>query len=114
MQRIALGILLLLLSASTQVVYARHDGEPRQQAKPAATAKDDERLLALGKKLFVERCAKCHDVRGDKPLPTGLPLNQRKLTDDEIARMSSGRLKTASAEEKRAVAFYISSLMKKN
>src|SRR5438132_1074632 len=28
------------------------------------------RLLATGKELFLARCARCHDERGDKPLKT--------------------------------------------
>ena len=43
-------------------------------------------MLAAGKDLFVARCARCHDERGDKPLKTG--------------------------EERRAVTLYISSLLK--
>jgi len=76
---------------------------------------DEERdkLLAAGKKIFVERCAKCHDERGDKPLKTGLPLNQRELSDEEITRAVSGRLKDAPEEKKHAVALYVSSFMKR-
>lgn len=115
MKRIFVSIFLLFLAGSTtQFISARGDGEPRPQTKAAGTSNDQERLLAMGKKLFVERCAKCHDVRGDKPLTTGAPLNERKLAHDEIARMVSGRLKTASDEEKRAVALYVESFMKKD
>jgi hypothetical protein len=46
-------------------------------------------------------------------LKTGLPLNQRQLFDEEIARAVSGRLKDAPDEEKRAVALYVSSFMKR-
>jgi hypothetical protein len=49
------------------------------------------RLLATGKELFMARCARCHDERGDKPLKTGLPLNQRGLSSEQIARAVSGR-----------------------
>ena len=70
------------------------------------STEERERLLAIGKKLFVERCSKCHDERGDKPLKSGPPLSERKLSDEEIARPVSGRFKDASQEEKRAVALY--------
>lgn len=113
MKRIFVSVFLLFLAASTtRIISARQNGGP--QTKAAATSKDHERLLGIGKKLFVERCSKCHDERGDKPLTTGPPLNERKLSHDEIARMVSGRLKTASDEEKRAVAVYVESFMKKN
>jgi mono/diheme cytochrome c family protein len=77
------------------------------------TDEERGRLLTTGNKLFVERCAKCHDERGDKPLKIGLPLNQRELSDEEITRAVSGRLKNAPDEEKRAVALYVSSFMKR-
>jgi mono/diheme cytochrome c family protein len=70
------------------------------------------RLLATGKDLFMARCARCHDERGDKPLKTGLPLNQRGLSSEQIARAVSGRLRDKTDEERRAVTLYISSLMK--
>lgn len=70
------------------------------------------RLLATGKELFMARCARCHDERGDKPLKTGMPLNQRGLSSEQIARAVSGRLREKTDEERRAVTLYISSLMK--
>ncbi len=60
-----------------------------------------------------ERCSKCHDARGDKPLKSGLPLSERKLSNEEIARTVPGRFNDASQEEKRTVALYISSFMKR-
>lgn len=70
------------------------------------------RLLASGKELFTARCARCHDERGDKPLKIGPPLNERGLSSEQIARAVSGRLRDKTEEERRAVALYISSLMK--
>ena len=69
-------------------------------------------MLATGKELFLARCARCHDERGDKPLKTGSPLNERRLHPDEIARAVNGRLRDKTEEERRAVTLYISSLMK--
>ena len=77
------------------------------------TDEKQDKLLAAGKKTFVERCAKCHDERGDKALRTGLPLSERDLSDEEITRAVAGRLKNAPDEEKRAVALYVSSFMKR-
>ena len=69
-------------------------------------------LLAAGKELFMARCARCHDERGDKPLKTGPPLNERGLSSEQIARAVSGRLRDKTEEERLAVTLYISSLMK--
>jgi mono/diheme cytochrome c family protein len=108
------GAVLLLLPLSVAELIRAHDHTRLgSQAKQVATDEERGRLLATGKKIFVERCAKCHDERGDKPLKTGLPLNQRKLSDEEIASTVSGRLKDAPDEEKRAVALYVSSFMKR-
>ena len=80
---------------------------------PAKEGGEQDKLLATGKKIFVERCAKCHDERGDKALKSGPPLSERELSDEEITRAVSGRLKNAPAEEKRAVALYVISFMKR-
>ena len=111
-KRITLGaILLLLLLAAVP-----RAGSPRGTCGFKGKANGDEeqaRLLATGKKIFVERCAKCHDAGGDKPLRTGPPLSKRELSDDEIARAVAGRLKDAPDEEKRAVTLYVSRFMKR-
>ena len=119
-KRITFGAIFLLLSLSVaERVHARHGAQAQRdarlglQAKPAATDEDRDKLLAVGKKIFVERCAKCHDAGGDKPLRTGPPLSKRELSDEEIARAVAGRLKDAPGEEKRAVTLYVSSFMKR-
>ncbi len=80
--------------------------------KPAPASPGDS--LALGKKIFVERCAKCHGENGSKPLASGPPLSERNLTDEQLAKSVRGRLKAFSEEEQRAVAAYIRSFQKKN
>ena len=110
-KRLTLGAALLLLSSlASMLVFARGQAQSSLQAK---TGEEPERLLAAGKKLFVERCAKCHDERGDKPLSPGLPLSQRELFGEKLARAVSGRLKNAPDEDKRAVTLYVSSFMTK-
>ena len=81
---------------------------------PASDQAEGERtrLRAKGKEVFLERCARCHNERGDKPLKTGAPLNERGLSADLIARAVSGRLRDRTEDERRAVTLYISSLMK--
>lgn len=101
---LSLGGLLLSFGQSERQVARRET--------PAST-EERERLLAIGKKLFLERCAKCHDEQGEKPLKSGPPLSERKLSDEQIARTVSGRFKDASQEEKRGVALYVQSFMKR-
>ena len=104
-------ILVLLVS------FLLTDGRSQTQVSRAETplgTEERERLLAVGKKLFMERCAKCHDERGDKPLASGPPLRERELSDDQIARAVSGRFRDKSDEEKSAVLLYIRSFMKKH
>jgi len=69
--------------------------------------------LEMGRKLFVERCASCHNERGDKPLPGGPALSERKLTREVIVKNASGHLRKATEEQKTAVAEYVESFMKK-
>jgi mono/diheme cytochrome c family protein len=69
-------------------------------------------LLKVGKELFVAKCGSCHDADGSKALASGPPLNQRALSDEVIAKNVAPRLRTATDEEKRAVAAYIRSLVK--
>jgi len=112
MKRVTLGVLLLFLSMAGLLI-AQHDGQEASQTKPPVTKAEQERLLAVGKKLFMERCAKCHDERGDKPLASGPPLSERDLQEEQIARAVAGRFRNKSEEEKRAVVLYIASFMKK-
>lgn len=106
-----LFLVLLGLAGGIAVSLARSIG---QSAAQGQSLSDEERakLLAKGKALFVERCARCHDERGEKPLKTGPPLNERGLSADVIARAVSGRLRDKTEEERRAVTLYIFSLMK--
>ena len=93
---------------------AVHAGNARQVSAQNQPVREGERarLLEKGRELFVERCARCHNERGDKPLKTGLPLNERELSTEVIARAVTGRLQDRTEDERRAVTLYISSLMK--
>jgi len=93
-------------------VHARNAQQARAAERPLSAEQERAGLGAAGKELFMARCARCHDERGDKPLKTGPPLNQRGLSMDEIARAVNGRLRDKTEEERRAVTLYISSLMK--
>ncbi|MGH9789384.1 MAG: c-type cytochrome [Candidatus Acidiferrales bacterium] len=82
------------------------------QEPPAAPKDDKAAQLAIGKKLFMEKCGKCHDERGDKPLASGPPLNERKLTREEITRAVNGRLREKTDDERAAVVAYIIDFLK--
>jgi mono/diheme cytochrome c family protein len=101
----------LLGFAGGIAIRARVVGQSPASDQPLSE-QERARQLAIGKDLFMARCARCHDERGDKPLKTGLPLNQRGLSSEQIARAVSGRLRDKTDEERRAVTLYISSLMK--
>ena len=66
-------------------------------------AEERTRLLAKGKELFLARCSRCHGENGDKPLKSGVPLSERRLSTDEIASAVKGRLRDGSDEERLAV-----------
>ena len=67
-------------------------------------------LLEQGKKIFVARCAKCHDNDANKKLADGTTLLGRlaKIKDPE-ARLGT-RLK--DPQERHAVTIYVESLLK--
>ena len=81
-------------------------------ADQSLSAEERARLFAKGKELFLARCFRCHGENGDKPLRTGVPLSERRLSTDEIASAVKGRLRDRTDEERRAVTLFISSLMK--
>jgi len=100
----------LLVFAGTIAIRAQGTGQaPTTDPSPT----QEERTLAKGKELFAAAgCVNCHNASGDKPLKTGLPLNERGLSTDDIARAVNGRLKNKTEDERRAVTMYIASLMK--
>lgn len=87
--------------------------QPAAHPGPAvASSNQAEAALSVGKKIFVERCAKCHGEDGSEPVGDGLPLSKRDLTDEQLNRNVRGRLKSASLEQQTAVFLYIRSLHK--
>ena len=102
---------ILLGATGIAAVHSRNARQSSAQDQPISE-EERAKLLARGKELFVERCAKCHNERGDKALKTGPPLNERGLSTEVIARAVSGRLKDRTDDDRRAVTLYISSLMK--
>ena len=112
-KRILLLLVVLSLGfAAGLAIQARTSHQTPDQPTAPLSPEERTRLLAEGRDIFIARCASCHDEHGDKPLKTGLPLNERALSDDKIARMVDGRLRQKTEEERRAVTLYISSLMK--
>src|SRR2546425_13288055 len=66
-------------------------------------------LYEKGKRIFVSRCAKCHDEDASKKLPGGTTLVERlALTRDPEARLGT-RLK--DTQERHAVMIYMDDLI---
>jgi mono/diheme cytochrome c family protein len=99
-----------LLLTGLLLVCAKGFGQRQQVTSDENQAKQ----LAIGKGIFVEHCAKCHDERGNKTLPDGPPLSERKLSEEQITRSVAGRLKALPDDQKRAVVLYIQSFLKKS
>jgi mono/diheme cytochrome c family protein len=92
-------------------IHARGASQTHATDQPLS-AEERARLLAKGKEVFLARCSRCHGENGDKPLKTGVPLSERALSSDVIARAVKGRLRDGTEEERQAITLYISSLMK--
>lgn len=105
--------LTLLFANGATTSAGRPPQVPAAQSPIENDSAEREPLLGLGKKLFVSRCASCHNDSGDKPLSSGPPLAERKLTPEVVVRNVNGRFRTATDEERRAVALYIQSFLKK-
>lgn len=99
------------LSGTLPMGVGRTSTHTMQQEK-AASGAEREQMLATGKKIFVEKCAKCHGDRGDKELSSGKPLSQRGLGKEAISKAVNGRLSKGTDEDRRAVTLYVESLMK--
>ena len=102
----------VLLGFAAGVAMHARSAQQARTADQSLSEEERTRLLAKGKEVFVERCARCHNERGDKPLKTGVPLSERGLSAAAIARAVSGRLRDRAEDERRGVTLYISSLMK--
>ena len=110
LRAIALTFVIALLGFAVHLsIHGQGTEQPVTHQSPSV--EEPARLLAEGKEIFLERCVRCHNERGDKPLKTGAPLNERGLSADVIARAVNGRLRDRSEDERRAVTLYISSLM---
>jgi mono/diheme cytochrome c family protein len=108
------GLLLLSVLLLCAVVFTWNGfSAPARADTPPAPDAERDRLLAMGKDLFVARCASCHNERGNKPLERGLPLNQRTLSREVIERNINSRFKSATTEQRRAVVLYLESFLAK-
>ena len=106
----ALGLSLTTPGPQARTPQSSAATSKAQSGTPSAPAGGPD--LALGKKVFMARCAQCHDADGSKELPEGLPLNKRPITDEKLTRNVNGRLKDASEAERAAVLEYIKSFRK--
>jgi mono/diheme cytochrome c family protein len=105
------AVLILTSAAAQPAASPQNSPTPPGTAYPRADAGERGRALAAGRKLFFQRCARCHGKRGEKPLSSGLPLSQRKLTPEHLARSVNGRLQNSTEEQRRAVQLYIKSFL---
>jgi mono/diheme cytochrome c family protein len=104
-----LVVLALVARASGPLCWDKADVS--QAAAPSP--QERERLLAMGRDLFFQRCGSCHDADGSKPMADGPPLNQRKVSEERVSRVVDSRFKNATEEQRRAVKLHINSFMKR-
>jgi len=102
--KLSVAISLLWFAVSCQVLVA-DSRDVASQTDPKESA-----ILEQGKKIFVARCAKCHDADANKALPDGTTLLKRLAqSKDPEARLGT-RLK--DPQERHAVMIYVDSLLK--
>lgn len=108
--------LVLMAGASGLRCWQENDGgrgRPPHTAGGGRATQERERLLAMGRDLFYQRCGSCHDADGSKPMADGPPLNQRKVSEERVSRVVESRFKNATEEQRRAVKLHINSFMKR-
>jgi len=97
-----LPVTIPLLACAISIQAAAADSAAASNPKNAA-------MFEQGKKIFVARCAKCHDDDANKKLPDGTTLLGRLAqTKDPEARLGT-RLK--DPQERHAVMIYVDSLL---
>ncbi len=109
-QRVFLALAVIVLGLMAVASGQRYENSSSQEGPRGKQKQEDS--VALGKKLFLERCSSCHNEDGRKPLRTGPPLSDRNLTLEQIQKAVNGRFREKTAEEKRAVSLFIQSLLK--
>ena len=66
-----------------------------------------------GRRIFVSRCAKCHDEDAAKKLPDGTSLVQRLAESKDPDALAATRLRRMSEEDRQAVHTYLNELIKR-
>lgn len=75
------------------------------------TSPNDAALREQGKKIFVNRCAQCHDEDANKKLPDGTTLLQRLAKSKDPEARLQARLK--NPQERHAVMIYLAEFLPK-
>ena len=66
-----------------------------------------------GRRIFVSRCAKCHDEDAAKKLPDGTSLVQRLAESKDPDALAATRLKRMSEGGRQAVRAYLNELIRR-
>ena len=90
----------------TPFVMAAHEQAP-QQAQNATGAYES------GRRIFVSRCAKCHDEDAARKLPDGTSLVQRLAESKDPDALAGTRLKRMSEEDRQAMRAYLNELIRR-
>ena len=81
---------------------------------PAAQqSKDATGPYESGRRIFVSRCAKCHDEDAAKKLPDGTSLVQRLAESKDPDALADTRLKRMSEGDRQAVHTYLNELIRR-
>jgi mono/diheme cytochrome c family protein len=81
---------------------------------PGQARAADANAIAVGKAVFSEKCAKCHDEDASHPLPDGRSLLDRLRPKPDLAAALSGRIKDLPEEKRQGVVAYVASLLEKS
>jgi len=96
-----------LIAVLAIAVLQAAQSHPQSSSAPS----DSAAVREQGRRVFTDHCGKCHDENARKKLSDGSTLLTRLSASKDPPALLGTRLKTMSADDRRAVLFYVEELL---
>ena len=96
-----------LIAVLAIAVLQAAQSHPQSSSAPS----DSAAVREQGRRVFTDHCGKCHDENARKKLSDGSTLLTRLSASKDPPALLGTRLKTMSAENRRAVLSYVEDLL---
>ncbi|HKE32071.1 MAG TPA: hypothetical protein VKD65_10115 [Candidatus Angelobacter sp.] len=84
---------------------------PQSHPQSSSAPSDSAAVREQGRRVFTDHCGKCHDENARKKLSDGSTLLTRLSATKDPPALLGTRLKSMSAEDRRAVLSYVEDLL---